>query len=119
MVIIQDIDYRIYIIIILLLFIYYRPKKLRLNDYVISGHANLDGRYYIGTYEDHHVVINMTTGEILEEKTKQGSIQGDKLMGTMTSPTFVIEGNTIQFKLGGGCDIKTMYNIVLFMLFIN
>lgn len=57
----------------------------------------------------------MTTGEILEEKTQQGSIQGDKLLGTMTSPTFIIEGNTIQFKLGGGCDIKTMY-ILLFIL---
>ncbi|CAH3142269.1 unnamed protein product [Porites lobata] len=37
-----------------------------------------------------------------------GAVQGDGPQGTLVSPFFKIVGKRISFKIGGGCDIKTV-----------
>ena len=37
-----------------------------------------------------------------------GALQGDGPQGTLVSPFFKIVGKQISFKIGGGCDIKTV-----------
>ena len=37
-----------------------------------------------------------------------GAVQGDGPQGTLVSPFFKIVGKQISFKIGGGCDIKTV-----------
>ena len=37
-----------------------------------------------------------------------GALQGDGPQGTLVSPFFKIVGKRISFKIGGGCDIKTV-----------
>ena len=37
-----------------------------------------------------------------------GALQGDGPQGTLVSPFFKIVGKWISFKIGGGCDIKTV-----------
>jgi hypothetical protein len=35
-----------------------------------------------------------------------GRTQGDKSIGTMTSPPFVIQGSKLRFLIGGGCNVQ-------------
>ncbi|KXJ25349.1 hypothetical protein AC249_AIPGENE10670 [Exaiptasia diaphana] len=37
---------------------------------------------------------------------KAGQVQGDGPKGTLTSPSFYLNGNKLRFLIGGGCDIK-------------
>jgi hypothetical protein len=57
-----------------------------------------EGHYYIGTFEKRNL-----------ETLPRGNTQGDAPQGTLTSEPFAIEGNSISFLIGGGCDIQTEY----------
>ena len=57
--------------------------------------SNHQGNYWIGTYEKYQGPGFGST---------PGTIQGDKQTGTLTSIPFVINGNRIDFLIGGGRD---------------
>jgi hypothetical protein len=59
--------------------------------------SNHQGNYWIGGYE------NRPTPQ-----DPAGRTQGDSPKGTLTSSSFVIEKPTIDFLLGGGCDINSV-----------
>lgn len=69
--------------------------------------ANVQGRYYIGTFErrpgNASDYLNYDDGFI------EGAIQGDLPTGTLTSDPFLILGDEISFLIGGGCDHLTEY----------
>lgn len=52
-----------------------------------------EGDWWIGTYENRP-----------RPSDPGGRIQGDGKIGTLTSPIFVITGDTFKFLIGGGCD---------------
>eukprot|EP01041_Mallomonas_annulata_P002557 gene2557-4990_t len=69
--------------------------------------ANIQGRYYVGTFE-------LRPGNASNYRTPHseyaaGSVQGDAPTGSITSQVFIIGGNTISFLIGGGCDPSTVY----------
>jgi len=53
-----------------------------------------DGNYWLGTYESHRT-----------PSAPIGMTQGDGPQGTLTSPPFIIEGQSVAFLIGGGRDI--------------
>lgn len=57
--------------------------------------SNHQGNYWIGTYEKYQGPDSGST---------PGAIQGDGPTGTLTSIPFVINGNRIDFLIGGGKD---------------
>ena len=59
--------------------------------------ANQHGDWWIGGYEDRP-----------SKWATAGRSQLDAPQGTLTSPTFDIQGNYISFLIGGGCDIDTI-----------
>ena len=59
--------------------------------------SNHQGNYWIGGYE------NRPTPE-----SKAGTVRGDRLIGTITSPVFRINGVLLSFLIGGGCDERTL-----------
>ena len=59
--------------------------------------ANQHGDWWIGGYEDRP-----------SKWATAGRSQLDEPQGTLTSPTFDIQGNYISFLIGGGCDIDTI-----------
>ncbi len=67
----------------------------------------LDGRYYIGTYEKRPG--NDTNYLSPDWRQREGDVQGDEPMGTLTSDPFMILGESISFLIGGGCDHMTEY----------
>lgn len=56
--------------------------------------SNHLGDYWIGTYENRP-----------RPSDPAGDTAGDGTTGTLTSPAFTIEGRTIDFLIGGGCDV--------------
>ena len=56
--------------------------------------SNYVGRYWIGTFENHH-----------KNTTDDGKEQGDRPQGTLESEVFQIRGDYISFMIGGGCEI--------------
>ena len=59
--------------------------------------ANQHGDWWIGGYEDRP-----------SKWATAGRSQLDAPQGTLTSPTFDIQGNYISFLIGGGCDIDAI-----------
>ena len=69
--------------------------------------ANIQGRYYIGTFEKRPG--NESDYLNFDERYIEGTIQGDFPTGTLTSDPFMILGDEISFLIGGGCDHLTEY----------
>lgn len=59
-----------------------------------SQPANLQGKWFIGTYEKRP-----------NPRVRAGTTQGDAPKGTLTSQRFKIVGPYIDFLIGGGCNI--------------
>jgi hypothetical protein len=80
-------------------------ERLELKPYGVK--SNLEGRYFIGTYE---LRPGSTTEYSLPHASyPQGSYQGDGPMGTLSSQLFTIKGNWISFLIGGGCNMYNEY----------
>nr|CCA22127.1 predicted protein putative [Albugo laibachii Nc14] len=90
----------------------------------IGQRAYPQGRYWVGTYEARpgrgknftEVILCSFPGSqcrapnyTLPGESRAGSIQGDGPQGKLCSQSFIIHGNWISFKLGGGCDIRVLY----------
>ena len=58
------------------------------------GPANHKGNWWIGTYENRP-----------SPSHQAGAIQSDVPQGTMTSPFFGINGNSLRFLIGGSCYV--------------
>lgn len=56
------------------------------------GSANIQGRYWIGTYENYQG----------RRGQRRGGIQGDRPTGSLTSPLFTIPPAILTFRIGGG-----------------
>lgn len=69
--------------------------------------SNLRGRYYLSTYEQRPGAAEDYTWP--DPAFAAGSIQGAAPVGSLTSDTFIIQGNMISFLIGGGCDIYQVY----------
>jgi hypothetical protein len=69
--------------------------------------SGLNGRYYLGTFELRPGNENDYT--TADPAYPQGSAQGDIPTGTMTSQVFLIQGSSISFLVGGGCNPYTIY----------
>ncbi|OQR98567.1 hypothetical protein ACHHYP_08287 [Achlya hypogyna] len=90
-----------------------------------SGILNFEGRYWVGTYEARPgagrtqqytpfscAFMNddcKATGYTTPDSSIAGSAQGDGPMGTLTSQPFSILGSAIRFRIGGGCNLATVY----------
>lgn len=90
----------------------------------IGQRAYPQGRYWVGTYEarpgrgKNSTELSLcsfpgsqcrASNYTLPGENRAGSIQGDGPQGKLCSQPFVIHGNWISFKLGGGCDILVLY----------
>ena len=69
----------------------YRDNPLARNNDQPSNHR---GDWWIGSHEDRP-----------SPSDPVGGYQGDDPTGSLTSPSFVIGGNSFKFLIGGGCDI--------------
>ncbi|KAG5180011.1 hypothetical protein JKP88DRAFT_279922 [Tribonema minus] len=71
-------------------------------------HCGLEGRYYIGTFEDRPGLgaDDYLTPDPLKPP---GGAQGDAPTGTLTSEAFAIEGDSMSLLVGGGCDDARTY----------
>jgi hypothetical protein len=67
-------------------------------DYVNAESSRAVGNWWVGTYEKRNLVSDVP-----------GSTQGDAPVGTMVSSDFEIRGSTIDFLVGGGCNVKRVY----------
>jgi beta-lactam-binding protein with PASTA domain len=56
------------------------------------GPANIQGRYWIGTYENYQG----------RRGQRRGGVQGDQPTGSLTSPLFTIPPAILTFRIGGG-----------------
>jgi hypothetical protein len=61
-----------------------------------------EGNYWIGTFENRN-----------SPRAPLGLVQGDEPQGTLTSPPFTIEGQSISFMIGGGRDMERQYAALL------
>ena len=82
-----------------------------------------EGRYWVGTYEnrpgkgrnDDWNTCSFSGSGCRAENYKKagterpGNTQGDGPQGTLTSQAFQILGDTISFRIGGGCDDRYEY----------
>ena len=59
------------------------------------GHAKHEGNWWIGGYENRP-----------SPSHQAGATQSDVPQGTMTSPCFGINGNSLRFLIGGGCHVN-------------
>lgn len=61
--------------------------------------SNLEGGFWVGTYENRPTIAMV-----------EGSIQGDAPQGELTSEPFIITGNMLCFRIGGGAvpDVGVM-----------
>ncbi|XP_027037555.1 uncharacterized protein LOC113666009 [Pocillopora damicornis] len=57
--------------------------------------ANQQGNWWIGTFENRPSI-----------DTPAGRVQDDAPQGYLTSPSFKINGKSVDFLVGGGCDIN-------------
>ncbi len=57
--------------------------------------SNHQGQYWVGGYEKR-----------MHASDPAGQIQGDGPQGTLTSDTFTIDRHSMNFLLGGGCDVN-------------
>ena len=57
--------------------------------------ANQQGNWWIGTFENRPSI-----------DTPAGHTQDDAPQGYLTSPSFKINGKSVDFLVGGGCDIN-------------
>lgn len=72
-------------------------------SHVVQGESsNLQGMYYIGTFEMHPG--NLSDYLVPNSNYFRGSSQGNGPQGTLTSQVFQILGSSIAFLIGGGCD---------------
>jgi fructan beta-fructosidase len=65
------------------------------------GNAKMQGRFWVGTYENRH-----------SELDHPGRIQGDQLTGRLISKPFIIKHRKISFLIGAG-DITPRTSVVL------
>lgn len=70
----------------------YQPTYLDNPKFRNAGSSNLQGKFWIGTYEKHPAIKGY----------RLGSIQGDLPTGTLTSDSFVIQSSKAKFLVGGG-----------------
>ncbi len=68
-----------------------------------AGNANLQGQYWVGTYERYQGLPAQS----------RGGIQGDRPTGTLTSAPFKIPNGTLNFLIGGGSSFETRAELVL------
>ena len=59
-----------------------------------AGH---EGSFYLSSFD-----ANGSTPDSI------GAVMGDAMTGVLTSAPFVIEGSTVMFRVGGGCDASTV-----------
>jgi hypothetical protein len=89
--------------------------------------SQLQGRYYIGTYEKRPGKGWVQTAQENNHNNGSfpghwrasdykdpstfapGTVQGDVPQGTLTSQPFVFNGTTIKFRVGGGCNVGGDY----------
>ncbi|KAG6957621.1 hypothetical protein JG687_00009878 [Phytophthora cactorum] len=92
--------------------------------------ANHEGRYWVGTFEARPGAGKATTAaqvaaqmcafandelcrapnyKMPTASASVGTTQGDGPQGTLTSLPFIIEGQWMSFRVGGGCDIRVVY----------
>jgi len=83
------------------------PKTSTIGISTNKETSNLAGTYYVGTYEKRPG--SSTDYRVASATYPQGNIQGDVPVGTMTSQAFTISGTSINFLIGGGCDMFTIY----------
>eukprot|EP00981_Chlorochromonas_danica_P010183 scaffold3051_cov167-Ochromonas_danica.AAC.42 len=77
---------------------YYQSNSI-LTQYKSKG-CGLEGSYYISTYDKHPDD---------DQTFPFGSIQGVEPIGTLSSDVFMILGDKISFKIGGGCDVYKVF----------
>jgi len=73
-----------------------------------SQQSGLLGRYYIGTFEK-RPGSGRDNYMNPDPAYTAGSSQGDAVEGTLTSDSFIVLGETIDFLVGGGCNHLTVY----------
>lgn len=87
---------------------YRSPNGERHKDlHASSARCDPLGRYFIGTHDKRPG--NRNDYKNPDPMFPQGSVQGDKPTGTMTSQPFFILGDEISFLIGGGCDEYVEY----------
>ena len=82
----------------------YQPT---LGDNPIAGNrgqpSNHQGRYWIGTYEKYQG----------HPHQRQGTPQGNKPLGKLTSSSFIIPDGTLSFLIGGGSSSQTRIELLI------
>jgi len=104
-----------------------QAREQTIESYGFGQPSRLEGRYFIGTYEKRpgrgHTYTQREDGFNLAHfpddhraefykdpgPDPPGTTQGDGPQGTLTSQPFVINGTTITFKVGGGCNVGGDY----------
>ena len=83
------------------------PAGFQTRSNKMSQSSGLDGLYFIGTYEKRPGYAG--DYKVPDPSFPGGSYQGDPPTGTLVSHKFIIYGSSIDFKIGGGCDIAHVY----------
>jgi hypothetical protein len=65
--------------------------------------SNHNGRYWIGGFEKYQGLPGQ----------RPGDTQGDRPMGTLSSPRFTIPTGTLSFLVGGGSSFKTRVELIV------
>jgi hypothetical protein len=68
-----------------------------------AGDAALQGKYWIGTYEQYQGLPGQNVG----------NVQGDMPTGTLTSSRFAIPNTSMSFLVGGGSAFETRVELIL------